>query len=77
MSDKITAADFETACLLRAIGQGSCTSDELLERLGLSRTLGKCVADVLEVLEGRGLAVRSGERVLLSERGRSVARATW
>lgn len=74
MSEKITAADFETVCVLRALSAGSCTAEELLDRLGLSRTLDKCIDEMLEMLHGRGLLVRSEDRVLLSERGRVLAR---
>ena len=62
--------EFETLCLLDAIGAG-CQVADLPPRLGLSSTLVEIVADALDELVESGLVERDGAEVGLTTTGQA------
>ncbi len=69
MSDKMTPAEFETLCLLKAVGDG-CTVAVLTSRIGLSPSLLDVVRDAVGTLECQGLVTAPADHVTPSVAGR-------
>jgi hypothetical protein len=66
---RLSRAEIETLCLLRAVGPDGCAPDQLPPRLGLSGMLEDALSTATRPLIDTGLLAIDNDRIVLTPRG--------